>query len=62
MENELDARIRATCNILEDVSSNVSDINKQDALKIAAFAYVFAMTRYRSEFEHYLATLHDPLQ
>jgi hypothetical protein len=62
MEAELDTQIRAICKTLEAVSSSFSeDLKKRDAIKIAAFAYVFAMTRHRRQFEDYMANLSKPL-
>ena len=62
MEIELDRKIREICGHLEAVASRLAkDAKERDAIRVAALAYVFALTRHRDKFEHYVATLHQPL-
>ena len=62
METEADKKIRAHCNVMEKVASEFTKGSiEQETLKVAAFAYSFAVLRHEQEFADYLLSVRKPL-
>jgi hypothetical protein len=58
----LDETIRTNCAKLEEIASQYAEGSEyREVLKLAAFAYVFAMLGHQKDFEEYLLTVRKPL-
>ena len=59
---EVDKEIRAACGVIERIALGFAkDSVEQETLRLAAFAYSFAMLRHEQEFSDYLVSIRKPL-